>query len=286
MTLRKRCLPPGWYPQEEAQVRAFLRGAARDKGRSACAAVAPHAGWAYSGAIAARAFAAVDPDADTIALIGGHLPAGSPALFAEEDGLETPLGPLEIDHELRSALRQALSPPLFQRQTARDRYQDNTVEVLLPMAAYFFPRARLLPLRLPEEAASFEAGKALARLGKAFNRRLAVIGSTDLTHYGEPYGFTPQGTGSAALEWVREVNDKAFIEAVLAGSPEDMLRRAVQDRAACSAGAVLGAAGFALASGAGRGELLAYSTSADGRRRSEYFVGYAAIAWRPTGDGI
>ncbi|MDR2069033.1 MAG: AmmeMemoRadiSam system protein B, partial [Spirochaetaceae bacterium] len=56
-------------------------------------------------------------------------------------------------------------------------------------------------------------------------------------------------------------------------------------KAACSAGAVLGALGFACEGGLDPGELIAYGTSADlmGRDSSappDSFVGYAAIAWR------
>ncbi|MDR2485628.1 MAG: AmmeMemoRadiSam system protein B [Treponema sp.] len=285
MTLRKRCLPSGWYPPDEAQVRAFLDRIPHKKHpRSALAAMAPHAGWFYSGKIAAAAVSALTPDADTIAVIGGHLPAGMPPLFAEEDGVATPLGNIEIDREFRELFRNDLASSVFSQKTAGDRYRDNTIEVLLPMAAYFFPHARLLPFRLPGESASFEAGKSLARIGRSLGRKPAVIGSTDLTHYGAPYGFSPQGKGKQALEWVKNMNDRAFIQAVIDGAPEQILERSDKDGSACSVGAVLGALGFAQASGADRGELLVYGTSADEGRGDqeipESFVGYAAIAWR------
>jgi AmmeMemoRadiSam system protein B len=82
------------------------------------------------------------------------------------------------------------------------------------------------------------------------------------------------------LDWVRERNDRSFIEAVLAGDGEAILARAEKDRAACSAGAVLGTLGFARERGAKGAELLAYGTSADGEERPpSSFVGYAALAW-------
>ena len=73
--------------------------------RSALASVAPHAGWFYSGKIAAYSVSALDPGADTVVIIGGHLSAGMPPLFIEEEGVATPLGPLEIDGEFRGLLR-------------------------------------------------------------------------------------------------------------------------------------------------------------------------------------
>jgi AmmeMemoRadiSam system protein B len=204
-------------------------------------------------------------------------------LFAEEDGVRTPLGDIPIDGEFRELLRKELGG-------RPDRYQDNTVEILLPMVRYFFPRSRLLWVRFPAEAASLEAGEAVARIAALLNRQTVVLGSTDLTHYGDNYGFSPRGRGKKALDWVREVNDAAFIQAVLEGDAAKVLRRAEEDRSACSAGAVLGAMGFARSAGAGKARLLAYGTSADAAASEDAaagdedavpdsFVGYGALGW-------
>ncbi|MDR0569372.1 MAG: AmmeMemoRadiSam system protein B [Spirochaetaceae bacterium] len=282
MTLRKRRLPEGWYPLRAAEIQDFLTEFSGPRSGRAFAATAPHAGWRYSGKIAAAAASALDPSAETVVLIGGHLPEGAAPLFFEEDGAETPLGPLEIDRVFRDALRKELAQDLSAPKPEKDRYQDNTIEVLLPIIAYFFPKSRIVPFRLPVSQASFEAGKAVSRIGTALRRKTVVLGSTDLTHYGEVYGFTPHGLGRKALEWMKTVNDQAFIQAVLSGAPAAVLARAEQDRSACSAGAVLGALGFAQAVGADKSELLAYGTSADAcnqREPPDTFVGYAAMAW-------
>jgi AmmeMemoRadiSam system protein B len=152
------------------------------------------------------------------------------------------------------------------------------------MVHFFLPRAKLLWVRLPAEGASFEAGKSLARAAGARGRKLAVLGSTDLTHYGDNYGFSPQGRGKKALRWVREENDRAFIEAVEAGVPEKILERAERDKSSCSAGAVLGALGFARSAGCAPARLLAYGTSAGaadaaGDEVPGSFVGYGAFCF-------
>jgi AmmeMemoRadiSam system protein B len=239
------------------------------------AAVAPHAGWHYSGAIAARAALSLDRDAETVAVIGGHLPGGLSVLIAGEDAVKTPLGEMPLDKELGLAVSQALD-------CKPDRYADNTVEVLTPMVHYLFPKAKLLWLRFPADAGSLQAGKELALIAGRLGRKLAVLGSTDLTHYGDNSGFSPRGEGEAALAWVRDVNDARFIEAVLSGDSAEILRRAEAERSACSAGAVLGALGFALERGAGKAELLAYGTSADQSPGAvpDSFVGYGAFCWR------
>jgi AmmeMemoRadiSam system protein B len=278
MILRESCLPAGWYPRDGEAVAGFLRPFSAKSAQSR-AVIAPHAGWYYSGKTAALSVSALDRRAETVALIGGHLPVGAPFLFAEEEGVKTPLGTMEIDRELALELKEGLSPVNW------DRYQDNTVEVLLPMARFFFPRAKLLWLRFPAEASAFEAGKLLARKAEALGRRLAVIASTDLTHYGENYGFSPRGRGKEALDWVKKVNDAAFIKAVLSGEGAQVLRRAEEDFSACSVGAVLGAMGFISHFGRQKAGLLGYATSADagGPRLGEgeipdSFVGYAAIS--------
>jgi AmmeMemoRadiSam system protein B len=275
MNVRKRSLPGGWYPDSPDKIREFLEKAnASWKRGGACAAIAPHAGWYFSGALAAQSVYSLAQDAETIAVFGGHLPQGYPPLYWEEDMAETPLGLIELDAELRSAMEQALPG-------RPDRYADNTVEVQIPMIKYFFPDARLLAMRLPAD--SIGAGRALAEA--ATGRRVAVLASTDLTHYGENYGFAPRGFGPEALDWVRTKNDAAFIEAVLSGDAGEILRRAEEDRSACSPGAAVAALEFALAQGGVRPELLAYTTSADvlserpSGRPDFSAVGYGAIAW-------
>jgi AmmeMemoRadiSam system protein B len=293
MNLRKPSLPPGWYPRQAEEIKRFLGpfdrrptpppGSPPVARPDGLAAMAPHAGWYYSGAVAARAAASLNPGAETVVVAGGHLPPGYPVLAAREDAAATPLGNIEIDGEFRDILQKEL-------QCAPDRYRDNTVEVQLPMVKYFFPEARLVWLRFPAENSSFEAGQAIARTASALGRKTVLLASTDLTHYGDNYGYSPRGRGQKALDWVKNVNDSAFIRAVLEDNAKEALRCAETSLAACSAGAVLACLGFVRekrisdAPHAALAELLAYTTSADvcitnGEELPDSFVGYAAIGW-------
>ena len=292
MILREPCLPPGWYPRGKDQIAEFLepfsvknrtQSQTGQEASGYTAGIAPHAGWYYSGFTAAMAVSGLDKRAETIAVIGGHLPGGSPILVAGEDGVKTPFGILKIDGELREEFKKQIPSGL--NSVRPDRYQDNTVEVLLPMVRYFFPESGLLWLRFPSDLSSHEAGKILAETAGSLNRRIAVIGSTDLTHYGSNYGFSPKGRGRAALEWVKNTNDAAFISAVLDGKAPQILKRAEEDFSSCSAGAVLGALGFASTMAEARGRpsvrrLLDYRTSAgDDPEPPDSFVGYASIVF-------
>jgi len=283
MILREPCLPPGWYPREKGKIEQFLepfrKNASQMAHNCAKAAIAPHAGWYYSGLCAAAAVSSLDPEAGTVAVIGGHLGPGMPVLAAAEEGVRTPFGAMRIDLELRDE---------FQKKVPcrPDRYADNTVEVLLPMVHYFFPRAALLWLRFPADLSSYEAGKSLAEAAASLGRRMVLLSSTDLTHYGENYDFSPKGSGKAALEWVKNHNDAAFISAVLERKSALVLQRAEEDHSACSAGSVLGALGFTASPRGAPGrernaQLLDYRTSADVTGEDDVpdsFVGYAAIA--------
>jgi MEMO1 family protein len=285
MALRSRALPRGWYPDEPQALRDLMSSWVRAEVLSslptkAIAAVAPHAGWAFSGRLAAlsvASLAAVEQASPTVAVFGGHLPPGSTPLAAAESGFETPLGVLEADLELLDALKSRLGIAQG-RRLSRDEEPDNTVEVLLPLVAALIPNARVLWIRVPNDPTALEIGEALHDAASSLGRELSCLGSTDLTHYGPNYGFSPKGHGPAAESWVRSTNDRRFIDALLALDGGEALRLGETERSACSSGAAAAALSFAKASGASRSRLLEYATSLD-LRRDDSFVGYASVAF-------
>jgi AmmeMemoRadiSam system protein B len=272
--IRPRGLPPGWYPSGKAEIvrriEEFLK-ASPEPSLPARAAVAPHAGWEFSGRVACRALRCLPADTETVVVVGGHLGPEEGVLAAFEQGYETPLGPLEADLALLDALRARL-------QVREDRYPDNTVEIQLPFIRHFLPKARALALRASPSQDALRLGEALAACARETGRQAAVVGSTDLTHYGPNYGFTPQGSGAAALKWVREVNDRRLVEALLGLRLEQALELARRERSACSVGGAVAAARFARELGCAEGRLLEYATSHDVHPSSS-FVGYAAIIY-------
>jgi AmmeMemoRadiSam system protein B len=278
MSLRRRGLPRGWYPDDPETIKNLVLSWVQASGAAegpSIAAIAPHAGWTFSGRLAAIAAASLAPaigaGASTLAVFGGHLPPGARPLAAGESSFDTALGPLEADLELLHRLEVSV-------KLGRDEESDNTVEVLLPIAAAIFPGVRILWLRAPNDASSIELGEALFAASTSIGRSVVCLGSTDLTHYGPNYGFSPKGKGRAAEAWVRDINDKRFIEAILAMDGNEAIRRGGTERSACSSGAAAAALSFAASSGASKARLLAYATSLD-VRSDDSFVGYAAIAF-------
>ncbi|MGO9308727.1 MAG: AmmeMemoRadiSam system protein B [Spirochaetia bacterium] len=284
MSVRKRRLPPGWYPQTAEQTWREIRemggpnSASPDSAaelsrevRQACAGVLPHAGWHFSGRLALRVLSSLARGIDTIVIIGGHMSSSDPIVSAFDDSYDTPLGELRADLPLLEALRQDVD-------IREDRERDNTVEVHLPLVRCLAPAVMVLGMRAPPSPAAADLGKKLAGAAAAIGRRVAVAGSTDLTHYGINYDFCPAGTGAEALRWVREVNDRRIIESMLALNVGDALERARREKSACSIGGAVAAMSFARELGTSAGDLVGYLTSSE-VSAGESFVGYAGIVY-------
>jgi hypothetical protein len=144
------------------------------------------------------------------------------------------------------------------------------------LVKYFFPQAKVLALRAPHSNMAIELGQAVAAVAQELKVSILVFGSTDLTHYGPNYGFAPKGYGPEAVKWVKEVNDKKFIDQALKLDGPGMLKAAQQDQSACSAGGAVAAVAAAKAQGARKAALIDYYTSYD-VMPGDSFVGYAGM---------
>ncbi len=276
MAVRRRMLPVGWYPASpegcREEIADFVRGTPPlPAGMRVMGGIVPHAGWFFSGRLAARVLylASRTLQPRVVAVFGGHLGAGSPPLLVDDDGWETPLGVIDMATEFFQPLQAAVpcrpEPP-----------GDNTIEIQLPLVKHFFPEARLLAVRAPHSRQAVALGQAVARIARDLNQSLLAIGSTDLTHYGPNYGWAPKGYGAAAVKWVKEVNDKQFVERALALDADGVLQAGVRDQSACSSGGAAAAIAAAKALGADKAHLVDYYTSYD-VMPGDSFVGYAGI---------
>jgi len=242
------------------------------------AVLAPHAGWSFSGALAAAALGAlVAEDPATVVLFGAdHHGLRRDASLHPGPRWGTPLGPAEVDGEAARALAEAGVP------SDPDAHgPEHSIEVLVPFLRVLLPGARILPVLAPPGADPVALGLRVHGVLAGLRRRAVAVGSTDLTHYGARYGFEPRGRGPEAHRWSREENDGAFLERAVALDPEGLLRSARERRNACGPGAAAAAAAFARAAGATRGALLGHATSAEvtGERDPDLWVGYAALAF-------
>jgi len=274
MIKRKRMLPEGWYPFHKNETEAYLDGWSRTDSHShennAIAAIAPHAGWYYSGRIAWSAWLSAI-QADEVLIIGGHLQAGSAFRYWKHDVFESPFGDIKAATELVSFLR-------YSCNAEEDNSVDNTIEVHLPMMAYRFPGATLACFRAPNDKRSAELGVAAASYAKTTGKRLFVLASTDMTHYGKSYEFEPAGHGAKGFAWARK-KDEALCEAFLSVDMDKALLLAARDSSACSVGAAVAAMTYASEMGYTSSKLLMRGSSDEMHLNSDASVGYCSIAF-------
>ncbi|MFZ5452560.1 MAG: AmmeMemoRadiSam system protein B [Thermodesulfobacteriota bacterium] len=276
MRVRSRMLPPGWYPGSKSacleEIDKMVAGVKPlPAGAKVFGGIVPHAGWYFSGKLAARVFYlnSLITQPQVVAVFGGHLGGNSPPLLVNEDAWETPLGNVTLATEFYG--------PLRKRLTLKEEYPgDNTIEIQLPLVKHFFPKAQVLALRAPHSQEAIALGEAVAAVAKQLKLSLLAFGSTDLTHYGPNYGWAPKGIGRAAVQWVKDVNDKRFMDLALKMDGPGLLKAAAEDQSACSAGGAAAAITAAKKLGAAKALLVDYYTSYD-IMPGDSFVGYMGV---------
>jgi hypothetical protein len=246
--------------------------------------IVPHAGWTFSGELAALVFAAVKKRHDAVAtfVIYGTAHSYFHALPAvdDSDAWQTPLGVVQLDKDLCAAL---LDSGVVVANEGAHR-QEHSIEVQVPFIQHLFPEARIVPILVPPVESAIPLGEAADSLPRGTSRRIVYIGSTDLTHYGPRYGFTPMGRGPDAYQWASSVNDRQFIDLAVALDAERLLAGAIEKGNACGPGAAAAVVAAARQLGVTRGQLLAYTTSNEVMQAkmgatARDSVGYAAVVF-------
>ena len=283
MELRKAAFSGSWYPSQaracEEEIARFLSGATEspEAGQNWVAGIVPHAGWYYSGAIACQVINCLKADApvDLVVILGMHLHPGSANHMMTRGAWETPFGPLPVAEDLADTLQERFD---FQVETPLRFVQDNTIELQMPFVKKLLNPAAVLGIGVPPANRSLEIGRAVVDWARDNDLRFKIVGSTDLTHYGPNYGFSPQGAGSQAVAWVRDQNDREVIDAMLDIDAEKVISLGLQHQNACCAGAAATAIAAAKHAGATRSKALAYATSYD-KSPGDSFVGYTGIVF-------
>ncbi|MCP3953823.1 MAG: AmmeMemoRadiSam system protein B [Desulfobacterales bacterium] len=280
--LRKAAFSGSWYPgsadQCEAQINAFLdEGRGTETRANLVGGIVPHAGWFFSGSIACNAIQALSRSMqpDVVVVFGMHMHPGSTPCMYTTGEWETPFGNLPVAMDLAGDLAAEFT---FSVNQEKDFFRDNTIELQLPFVKYFCSSAEFVPIGVPPAPFALKLGAAAVEIAARKGLKLMVIGSTDLTHYGPNYGFMSKGTGPAALDWVRDENDKKVIEAMVAMQPEEVIRQGLANHNACCSGAAAAALSAGVKAGAQKGECLTYATSAD-KSPGSSFVGYVGVVF-------
>ena len=246
-------------------------------------AIVPHAGWICSGAIAAEsilALAAQRPSVDLVVVFGAvHTPIQiDRAAFDSHARWAVPGGESSVTVPLRQEL--SASSAMF---VTDDRFhlREHAVEVELPLIQAAWPNAKILPVEVPPESAAVEIGKAVAKAVSASGLSAVYLASSDLTHYGTNYRFTPAGVGQTAMTWALE-NDRRILRVVTDMTPEKIVPEVKSHNNACGAGAIAAMMSACLEKGAKRALVLRHASSYQtlasvAPQPPDNAVGYAAV---------
>ncbi len=252
------------------------------------AAIVPHAGWDCSGRVAMKVFRSVQPHVEpqtTFVLFGSvHSPGVSRASVYARGAWETPLGPLSVDEPLAEQLLAACGKLVVDDPQAHA--SEHSIEVQLPMIRHVFGEVPIVPVAVPPRSDSHQVGACVAKAARQDGRKVFFVGTTDMTHYGAmSYGFAPQGTGRAGLDWVKNENDPRMIRLMESLKADEVVEEALAHHNACGAGAIAATLGAAAEMGSEAGHLIEYTTSYDVLRDEVYgdrvgdFVGYAGMVF-------
>ena len=290
MQIRQAIVAGQFYPADRETCLSQIRECLPSEGlppsgpERPVAGIVPHAGWTFSGRLAAMVFAAVKqrrPTVDTFVLFGAaHAYFGALAAMDASEAWETPLGAVPVDGALRQSLLERDAAAI---EPAAHR-GEHSIEVQVPFIRHLFPEARILPIVVPATEAAVPLGRAVAECLGGSDATVVCIGSTDLTHYGPRYGFTPMGVNNDGLQWATEVNDRQFIDLALSLQAQRLLGHAIENGSACGPGAAAAAMTVADQLGVGKGVLLAHTDSNEIMRHRRGApcrdsVGYAAIVF-------
>ena len=148
--------------------------------RDVIGAVCPHAGYVYSGKVAAHAYATL-PKADTYVLLGpNHTGYGSP-VSVSRDTWKTPLGTVKVDVELVDRFLGSI----VDVDELGHKYE-HSIEVQLPFLQYRFDGDfKILPIcmGMQDEETAVEIGNIIANFVSESRKRVVFIASSDFTHY-------------------------------------------------------------------------------------------------------
>ena len=241
--------------------------------------IAPHAGWTFSGKTAYSVFQALrkqNLQIKTFIILGAIHVGGvfTPSTWGSGHW-QTPLGRIAVNVSLTEKL---IHSELVEIDT-KAHLREHSIEVLLPFIQHFFPHSDFVPIMIPVMSSANQFGAELAKIVHQDSPSTAVICSTDLTHYGSRFHFTPQGTGHQSLQWVKNNNDKRIIDLMLQLQDAKIVEEVEKNHNACGAGAIAATLAFARVKGKHRGQLLHYTTSwdVDPQPDVDNFVGYTGI---------
>lgn len=191
------------------------------------ALIGPHAGFRFSGQVAAQTYARVNPDAvRRVFLFGpshyhGFLGAALPP--ENMSAYYTPLGDLPID---RQAVEKLKGKPMFEGPPAA-HIPEHSLEMHAIFIAERFPGAKIVPLVVGEFPDAKSIEKAADSLRPLLGPGDLVVVSSDFTHFGFNFNYTPFSDNiPERLEKLLDDATEPLLKADLAGFSKHLAKTA------------------------------------------------------------
>ncbi len=265
-----------FYPGKSKELERVFDSFEKEKAQSiegeTIGMMLPHAGYIYSGAIAALGYRSLSASFETVVLAGPshYVSFKGVSIFAGESVM-TPLREIPVDQEACRFLMDfdshiAEIPPAF--------VKEHSVEVHFPLVQRYLPKAKVVPIVMGQgiQQAVKPLADALLLLWK--KKKFLFVASSDLSHY--PTYETAVGA------------DQEFLKALLTGdekkvdqTDEKIMGKGYPDYYCthCGKEPVSTLLRFAKGVGAERIKLLACRNSGDVTGDHSRVVGYGAVAF-------
>ncbi len=261
-----------FYPGEEAalkgMIEAYLKEATLGKEvpEDPLVLIVPHAGYIYSGPVAAYGFKSVQGRRyDTVAILApSHFFSFRGAAVYREGAFRTPLGDVTVDTATADALLAGM--PGFLKEAPEVFEREHSLEVELPFLQSVLSGFKILPVIFGEAAfGDLEMlGSKLAMVLEG--KKALLVVSTDLSHY---KGYDAAcALDRRTIDYILDGDAQGLWEEVSAGGGN-----------CCGIKPVVAGMSYARARGAGKGTLLKYANSGDTAGDKSRVVGYASIAF-------
>lgn len=181
--LRTPAVANQFYPGAPATLKQTVSQLTAPKGakQEAIAAIAPHAGYIYSGPIAGETFTRLQIPTTVVIMGPNHHGLGAPASLATPGAWQMPFGRVPVNQELTALLQKSAALVI---DDLAHRHE-HSLEVMVPFLQFFQPQLTIVPLVLSSLslAACRQIGEDLAAAITSYGQPVLIVASTDMSHY-------------------------------------------------------------------------------------------------------
>jgi AmmeMemoRadiSam system protein B len=261
-----------FYPDDPTKLRkdieTYLKCAVvPDLEENVIGIISPHAGYMYSGKVAAYGFRMiVRKQYDTVILIGpSHRAYFEGVALWDRGSFETPLGRTDIDEDIAGEIVNINGIIKPNMDTHRE---EHSLEVQLPFLQSVLDSFKIIPLVMGIQTSSAcrELAQSLSEVIQASKKKFLVVGSTDLSHY-YPYAVAKK-LDDVIVGRLGTFNIPGMIEDIETGKTE-----------ACGAGPIIATMMLSEKLGADHGTVLKYANSGDVSGDKAGVVGYVSAVF-------